>query len=311
MRYILILVFVVSINGSLFAQSGLKLIDYYHNPIQFNPAYTGVTDGFYVKGFHTKQWLGFDDAPQTQTLDVQGLLENERYAVGLSLLNDDFGAVQNFNIEANFALHLNLSDDLMLVLGLKAGVNNFSINYDKLNIYDNTDEVYANGNISEYRPIIGTGFYLYQDNWFFGFAVPNLINHRLKDRLQRFIYDKVPHFYSTFGYNFNANEHWEIRNQLLIQIVKGVPLDILFSSKAIYNNTFGVGLNYQPNGTFGAMTSFSLNKGFSISYAYDLPSTKLTTYSTGNHSIGVSFTFKPFTSKWNERLVEDKPYMVR
>jgi type IX secretion system PorP/SprF family membrane protein len=311
MKYIYISLFIALSINTLSAQSGLKLTDYYHNPIQFNPAYVGVTDGYYIKGFYTTQWLGFDGSPQTQTLDVQRLMNNERHAVGLSLLNDNFGAVQNFNLEANYALHLNLTDDLMLALGLKAGVNMFSINYDKLDIYDQTDEVYSNGNLSEAKPIMGAGFYLYQDKWFLGLAVPNLLQHRLKDEFQRLVYNKVPHFYTTFGYNFDANNQWEIRSQLMMQVVKGAPLAFLLSSKAVYNEKLGLGINYQPNGTLGAMVSFMFDNGITISYGYDFAATQLATYSNGNHSLGMSFTLQSMASIWSERLVEDKPYIIR
>lgn len=311
MKQLYILTLVVSLNASLIAQSGLKLTDYYHNPVQFNPAYVGVTDGYYVKGFYTTQWLGIEGAPVTQTLDVQGLMDNERHAVGISILNDNFGAVQNFNFEANYALHLNLSETLKLALGLKVGLNNFAINYSLLDIYDETDLVYANGNLSETKPIIGAGFYLYEKNWFLGFGVPNIVQHRLKDDFQRFIYDKVPHFYSVLGYNIMLNRDWQLRNQAIFQSAKGAPLGMLFTSKLIYANTFGIGLNFQPKAAFGAITSYAFKNGFSVSYGYDVATSTFSNYNKGNHSLGLSFTLVPKTKRWFDRVIEDKPYIVR
>jgi type IX secretion system PorP/SprF family membrane protein len=160
------LIFTVTLSFSVHAQSGIKLTDYYHNPIQYNPAYVGVSNGYFVKGTYTSQWLGFDDAPVTQTLDVQRRFSNNRYAAGLSILNDDFGAVKNFNIEANFGLHLRANENTGFVLGLKAGLNNFSIDYNRLNIYDPTEFVYSNGNLGETKPIIGAGFFFMVENGF-------------------------------------------------------------------------------------------------------------------------------------------------
>lgn len=307
--YIALILSVCFYNTSL-AQSGLKLTDYYHNPIQFNPAYVGVTDGLYVKGFYTTQWLGFDGAPTTQTLDIQKLLHNEKHAIGISVLNDNFGAVQNFNFEANYALHLYLTDELRLSLGLKVGVNSFAINYDKLNIYEPSEAIYNQGNLSELKPQIGTGFYLYQDHWFLGMAVPNVLQSRLRDDFRRSVYVKTPHFYITGGFNFDLSRNLQLRTQVLSQIVKGAPLGLLFTNKISINNKVCFGVNYQPNALFGLLSSIKVTEAISLSYAYDNAISDLSQYTYGNHSIGLSFRLEGFAKKWSDRLEPDKPYYV-
>lgn len=296
--------------ATTFSQSRLRLLDYYHNPVHMNPAYVGVTDGYYVKGGYTTQWLGFEGAPQTQTLDVQKLLNNHKNALGLSMLNDDFGAVQSFNLEGNYALHLNITNTTKISLGLKFGINKFAIDYSTLDIYQPTDFVFSNGNLNESRLILGSGLYLYQDQWFIGLSVPNLLQHLIKDELSQVVYIKNPWFYITAGYNWNINESWTLKNQALMQVVESTPLGIMVSSKIMYNNIFGLGLNYQINGLMGALTSYSFNNGVTLTYGYDLATTQLASYSSGNHTIGVSFRLESKFSGWNDRYIADKPYTV-
>ena len=293
------------------AQSGLKLSDYYQNPIIYNPAYVGASSAIFVKGFYSTQWLGFDKAPTTQILDVQSLSRNERYGLGLSVLNDNFGAVQNFNLEANYALHLLLTDELKLALGLKVGQNKFSIDYSMLDIYDGTDDVYNNGNLSENKPVIGSGFYLSQKDWFFGVSIPNMLQHRLKDEFQRFVYGKIPHYYVTGGYQFYPAQDWIVKSHILTQMVKGAPLDILFSLQAHYKRTFMFGINGQPSGIFGAMVSARLNNDITFLYGYDIANTALGPYSYGNHSLGISWSLFRGQKNWDDRLENDKPYLIR
>ncbi|MDC3341353.1 PorP/SprF family type IX secretion system membrane protein [Flavobacteriaceae bacterium] len=294
-----------------YAQSGLKLSDYYQNPIIYNPAYVGASSAIFVKGFYSTQWLGFDKAPTTQILDVQSLSRNERYGLGLSVLNDNFGAVQNFNLEANYALHLLLTDELKLALGLKVGLNKFSIDYSMLDIYDGTDDVYNNGNLSENKPVIGSGFYLSQKDWFFGVSIPNMLQHRLKDEFQRFVYGKIPHYYITGGYQFYPAQDWIVKSHVLTQMVKGAPLDILFSLQAHYKRTFMFGVNAQPNGIFGAMVSARLNDDITFLYGYDIANTALGPYSYGNHSLGISWSLFLGQKDWADRLENDKSYLIR
>ncbi len=311
MKYINFLVFSCIFSASVFGQSGLKLSDYYQNPIIYNPAYVGSSSAIFIKGFYSTQWLGFDKAPTTQILDVQSLLSNDRYGLGISVLNDNFGAVQNFNLEANYALHLLLTDDLNLALGLKVGQNKFSIDYSLLDIYDTTDDVYNNGNLSENKPIIGSGFYLSQKDWFFGVSIPNMLQHRLKDEFQRFVYGKIPHYYITGGYHFNPSPDWIIKTHVLTQMVKGAPLDILFSTQALFKRTFMFGINGQPSGIFGAMVSARLNDDITFLYGYDIANTALGPYSYGNHSLGISWSLFLGQKDWADRLENDKVYLMR
>ena len=294
-----------------YAQSGLKLSDYYQNPIIYNPAYVGASSAIFVKGFYSTQWLGFDKAPTTQILDVQSLSRNERYGLGLSVLNDNFGAVQNFNLEANYALHLLLTDELKLALGLKVGLNKFSIDYSMLDIYDGTDDVYNNGNLSENKPVIGSGFYLSEKDWFFGVSIPNMLQHRLKDEFQRFVYGKIPHYYITGGYQFYPAQDWIVKSHVLTQMVKGAPLDILFSLQAHYKRTFMFGVNAQPSGIFGAMVSARLIDDITFLYGYDIANTALGPYSYGNHSLGISWSLFRGQKDWADRLENDKSYSIR
>ena len=57
-QFIYSIIFIGTLSLTVNAQSGIKLTDYYHNPIQYNPAYVGVSNGYFVKGTYTSQWLG-------------------------------------------------------------------------------------------------------------------------------------------------------------------------------------------------------------------------------------------------------------
>jgi len=312
-QYIYSLIFIGTLSLNVNAQSGIKLTDYYHNPIQYNPAYVGASNGYFVKGTYTSQWLGFDDGPVTQTLDVQRRFSNNRYAAGLSILNDDFGAVKNFNLEANFGLHLRATEEIGFVLGLKAGFNNFSIDYNRLNIYEPSEYVYINGNLNETKPIIGAGFYFYGKKWFFGLSVPNLVSHRLEDEFNRDIYKKVPHFYSTIGFDSNISQDLLLKTQALIQLVDGAPISALFTSSAQYRNKIGVGLQYQPNALYGAFINIRFKSEFTLTYGYDMTFTNLSQYANANHYFGLSYKFgkdekHDFDNDTND---EDRVYIIR
>ena len=290
-RHLLVILFYISLSMILWAQSGIKLTDYYNNPIQYNPAYVGVTNGYLVKGTYTSQWLGFDNSPVTQTIDFNRRFLDNRYAAGISAINDDFGAVKNFNLEGNFALHLNLSESLGMVLGLKAGINNFSINYDRLTIFNPTEDVYNYGNLNDSKILVGGGIYLYTKQWFFGFSVPNLLNNRMLDISEIKFYNKRPHFYTVIGYDLRINSDVYLKSQILTQIVKGAPLSILFSTKAKIKDRLAIGIHYQNKSLLGAFLNINVNRVLIFSYGYDMAISDLSQYSNGNNYFGLSYKF--------------------
>ena len=307
------MMFIASLSMGVQAQSGIKLTDYYRSPIQYNPAYVGATNGYFVKGAYTSQWLGFDDGPVTQTLEVQRRFSNNRYAVGISLLNDDFGAVNNFNFETNFALHLKGSENIGFVLGLKAGVNNFSIDYNRLNIFDPGEFVYSDGNLSEAKPLIGAGFYLYGQKWFFGMSVPNFLSHRLEDEVNGSIYNKIIHFYTSAGFDLNISTDILLKSQVLMQVVKGAPISALISTKAQYKEKLGLGLHYQPDALYGAFVNVRFKSEFTMTYGYDMAISDLSQYSNGNHYFSLSYKFGQNREGGceNDANNGDRVYMMR
>ena len=310
-NYKLYILFTFIMFYNMNAQSGIKLTDYYFNPIQYNPAYAGSVNGFFTKATYTSQWLGFDDGPNTQTLDAQMRFSGGKYAAGISLLNDDFGAVRNFNLETNFALHLRAYEDLGFVLGLKAGLNNFSIDYNRLNIFDPTEFVYSSGNLVELNPIIGAGFYVFSDKWFFGMSVPNFLSQRLEDELNRDIYNKIPHFYSSAGYDFKLSDDILLKSQLLMQVVKGAPVSYLLTNKFMYKEKLGLGLHFQANALYGAFSNFKLKNGLAITYGYDMALSDLSEYSNGNHYFGLSYLIHKSSDCCDEDLdFQKRVYIV-
>ena len=87
------------------AQSNLKLTDYYNNPSSYNPAYVGVTEGLFLKGYYTSQWTDFEGSPSTQLVDLQNNFDNRNIAAGITILNDTFGALKSLNTDVNISLN--------------------------------------------------------------------------------------------------------------------------------------------------------------------------------------------------------------
>ncbi len=309
MRVLVFSIFIFCSTFLLKAQSNLKLTDYYNNPSSYNPAYVGVTEGLFLKGYYTSQWTDFEGSPSSQMVDLQNNFNNRNIAAGISILNDTFGVLKNLNVETNFSLNFKSSQDISFSLGLKAGINSFSTDYQSLNILDRSEFIF-NENISKIIPLIGVGFYTHGNNWFLGISSPNIIENKISTESDQVLFKNTNQYFSTFGYNFYLDD-FLFKNQFLAQIIEGIPISYIFSSKVIFKNYVSLALHHQPQYLTGGEIGVYLPGNLKISYGMDVSNTNGISKYDNNHRFSISFQVFGGKSNWSDRQEFDKPYIVR
>ena len=303
------LIFIIISTFIVKAQSNLKLTDYYNNPTSYNPAYVGVTEGLFLKGYYTSQWTEFENSPSTQMVDFQNNFDNRNIAAGITVFNDTFGALKSLNTDVNISLDFESSQDIYFSLGLKAGINSFSTDYQSLNILDRSEFIF-NENISKVIPIIGVGFYTHGNNWFLGISSPNIIKNKISTESDELLFKNTNQYFSTFGYNFYI-DNFLFKNQFLAQIIEGIPISYIFSTKVIFKNYISLSLHYQPQYLTGGEIGIYLPGNLKISYGMDISNTIGISKYDNNHRFSISFQVFRGKSNWSDRQEFDKPYIVR
>ena len=79
------------------------------NPFLISASYAGIGDCWQARGTGFQQWIGIDDAPGTQSLSIDGRIQ-DRSGVGLVLYNDSNGFTSQKGAQASFAHHVTLSE---------------------------------------------------------------------------------------------------------------------------------------------------------------------------------------------------------
>ena len=93
MKKIVTLVFVL-ISGLSYAQQDAQFSNYMYNTLSFNPAYAGSRGTTSIYLSQRKQWVGLEGAPSTNSLSYHSPLGSSNVGIGLSLLNDAIGPVE-------------------------------------------------------------------------------------------------------------------------------------------------------------------------------------------------------------------------
>ena len=90
-----------------------------YNMNVINPAYAGSKENLSFGLLYRKQWVDIEGAPSTFSLSGSSPV-GKNVGIGLSLISDKIGPVQENNVYGDFSYTLNLGGERRLAFGMKA-----------------------------------------------------------------------------------------------------------------------------------------------------------------------------------------------
>lgn len=287
--YLIILILLVAAPG--FSQQLPQFTQYMYNTISINPAYAGSRDGFTAVGLHRSQWADFSGAPITQTLSVHSPLENDKVGLGLSIINDNAGYENYTYAYGDFSYRLDLSAEVTLRLGLKAGMSYYNLEDELFTDPDVASDPFFQDQLNRWTPNFGLGFYLSSQNWYIGGSAPKLINNDNNEFNEYLALEQV-HYYLTGGYVFDLTDNVKLRPTTILKATKGAPLSVDVTAAAIFNEKFFLGASYRIDDAVGGFLDVQLFDGFRAGYAYEYPISDIRPYTSGSHEVLLIYEFR-------------------
>ncbi|SNR71523.1 type IX secretion system membrane protein, PorP/SprF family [Maribacter sedimenticola] len=260
---------------------------YMYNTQTLNPGYTGTQGKLAASLLYRSQWVGIDGSPETQSFSAHGLVK-DRIGVGLTVLNDNLGASNNVEINANFAYHIKTGETTTLSFGLNAGLDIFNIDYSKGNFSNELDPVFQE-NLSETRPIVGAGAFYFGSKWYVGISSNNLLNSRIYKDDDSTVTERKSQYFLMSGYVFDVSESVKFKPAVLAKIVSGAPLSVDVSANFLLRERLSLGLAYRYDDAISALAGFHITDNFFLGYAYDYSVTGLENYNDGSHEIILTY----------------------
>lgn len=284
-----LLVFVAFINAN--AQQDPHYTQYMYNMNVMNPAYAGSKENLSFGLLYRKQWIEIEDAPTTFSFSGSSPV-GKNVGLGLSIISDKIGPVEENNVYGDFSYTLNLGGEHRLALGLKAGVTFQKIGlFSAINytLQQQGDGAFAqDSNTSNLN--IGTGFFYYTNKYYFAVSVPNMLNAaHLNNDGNYFLENKVPHYFITGGYVFDINPTLKFKPFAMVKSAFNAPVSIDFSTNFLFNDKFEVGASYRLQDSFGAMVNYAISPTLRIGYAYDHIVSDLKVTTPSSHEIILLF----------------------
>jgi type IX secretion system PorP/SprF family membrane protein len=284
-----IIAFSLLLTVSAFSQSEPKLSLFSYNPLQYNPAYAGVFNGLSVNGLYSSQWVGFEGAPTTLFLSAHSNVFKREVGAGINVTSDKIGPVQDNQFVGNFAYHVYLNDEVNLIFGLKAGIDNFIIDYNLLSIENPEELGLIRGSISQYSPIIGAGMYVSNEKGYFGLSVPNLLETNFYNEFKNSVAKAKPNYFLSAGYKFELGDEVFVTPNILTRVTSGAPISNLFALNLDFENKILGSINMQPGASLGGFFGYRFENNIAVGYAYDNSLNKFSTNNNGCHTFYISF----------------------
>ncbi len=282
--------------GSATAQDQVQYNHYIANQGVLNPAYNGTRDVISGLTLHRSQWLGMDDSPMSQAINVHGPIEDTNLGVGVVLENDRIGFTNSFNFMAAGSYKLEMGRRKFLSLGLQVGVTS--------NVYDGTKAItddYGDPMFMRKESILGFNFgvgaYYYAENYFAGFSIPRFFSPSFDEAqendgdFKNTVSFENMHTYWYGGYIFDWGEV-KVKPTALIRAVVGAPLTFDVSGNVLLSERLWLGAGYRSISEVVFLTEYIINRQWSVRYSFDYSLSPLNKFGQyGSHEIGLQFDF--------------------
>ncbi len=272
------------------AQQDPHYTQYMYNMSVINPAYAGSKENLAGGLLYRKQWVEIEDAPTTGTFFLHSPV-GKNVGLGLSVITDKIGPVEENNLYADFSYTLNLGGEHKLAFGLKGGatfhkVGLFSEVYS--NVPDDFDPAFRENTNNTFLNL-GTGLFYYTNKYYVAFSVPNMLKSKHLDFNGRQFGTETLHYFLTGGYVFDLTPNVKFKPFAMIKSAFNAPTSLDVSTNFMFNDKFEVGATYRLEDSFGAMVNYAITPNLKIGYAYDHIVSDLNITTPSSHEVILLF----------------------
>lgn len=272
------------------AQQDPHYTQYMYNMNVINPAYAGSKENLSFGLLYRTQWVGLEGAPTTFSFSGSSPV-GKNVGVGLSVIADRIGPVDEKNVYGDFSYTLNLGGEHKLALGLKAGatfqtIGLFSQIYASLPA--TSDDAFREDTNNTYFNV-GTGLFYYTDKYYVAFSLPNMIKSTHLDYNGRRYGSEAQHYFLTAGYVFDLTPSIKFKPFAMLKSAVKSPSSLDVSTNFLFNEKFEIGASYRLGDSFSGLVNYAITPSLRIGYAYDRVISDIKFTSQSSHEIILLF----------------------
>jgi type IX secretion system PorP/SprF family membrane protein len=301
MKKLLVLLFAVGMTVGLSAQQGVQYTNFMFNKLGLNPAYAGSHEVPCLSAIHRSQWIGFEGAPTSQSVNFHTPIFGKRVGFGVNLQHDQIGPTDSYWANLSYAYRMPIKKGT-LSLGLQASMRSYQVNLADARAIELNDPAVMTGDANKILPNFGVGAYYLSDLFYAGVSIPYVVKNDIS------FYDGLngnsdfareePHVYAMAGMKVPVSKKVALKPALLVKYVADAPIDLDIHASFIFNDMIGVGGTYRLGGfdysggdSFDALVHVNFGK-FKIGTAYDFSLSQVKEYQDGTFEVFIEYCMK-------------------
>lgn len=312
MRNYIIIALLLS-GGIAFSQQESQFAAAFNNPYLYNPAAGGLSSVTRVDLVARMQWTGYGQGPTTVNLtghSVLGIGNSAsvqeynpkgkamhalpdvtvgalKHVVGGRIMNDAIGIFNKVGVYGSYAIHLPVTKEFNIGVGVGLGWGNFRINQSRVVLYDQIDDAYATvlGNSSQQHIFdANAGLVFYGKGLFFGASMTQAFKNKVKfsDIETGSFYNR--HYFLNLSYGLKIGKS-VLEPGVIAKFVENSPVNVDFGARFIYRNATWLGVYGRTSNNLVFQFGTTIVENIYISYAYEHSVGKIRNAASGTHEI--------------------------
>ncbi len=289
------------------AQHQIHQSQYMHHQAFINPASIVSFNSLNAAMYYKNQWTGFTGAPTMQGISIGKPLKGYNAAWGAQIFHDKIGVNNFWQIGGTYAYKVRLQNNTKLGFGLSPYLNMQQSDFAEVQTTVANDPVFAASTKTTVMPNFRFGTYLYNDNFYLGLAIPNLLQNQVilngDPKGETSFNASDMHLFVHAGYNLELGYEAMFTPSVLVKHVAGSPVQFDINLNAKFLDKVGVGLTYRSSQEMVIMAGYDINEEFMVGYSYDIGFSDLSLFNSGSHEIMVRYKIR--TSYRDDNPVKD------
>ena len=296
MKKIFTLFLALLLSLGAFAQSRKYMSQFSHLQGYFNPALTAY-EGSMVKGLVRNQWVGWEGAPKSYFVSAEldfanlgGSSDLGKNAVGVNLLNDEYGAFTESELILSYATRIQVSEKAGLRMGAGLNINSIRLDGTRMTSEQAADATLAQylGGFADMNVLdLNIGMSITHPNYYISYGVNN-INEGSINSGDVFM-DKKPRVgIAQAGYRNSVSENVTLITNAMWRTQSNLPANVEFNMKLMFKEKFWVGGGHRADYANNAQLGVLMGK-MRFGYVYEWPMLKSYLLPNQTHEFMVSY----------------------
>ena len=305
---------------SILGQQDVQFTHFMYDKMSFNPAATGIDDGYCGTMIYRNQWDKVAGAPNSVLVNGQAKIKPISSGVGFSMVHDAIGFLRNNYFKLNYSYQLPIHGIGTASAGIGLGFQNLSMtpNWVTPAVAPALDDALVGTLAGIAQTNFDMNFGLYfkgVQGYYAGISAGHLTTPEFSD----LSYDAVLHYYVFGGIDLDNNLIGQFPAQLKVMpsfLLKAESATAMvdLNIRAMWNNQFYGGLGYRMQDAVSLMAGFempiasspSADQYIRIGYSYDITTSALNQYSVGTHEVMLNYCYVPKLNLPKERRVNPR-----